>query len=178
MSQTLTGSGTAASPYQVTTIVTIRSPTRQGPFRLAVTEVDTYVVGNDFYRTDVTVKNIGTCLRPASRSTTRPTASCEDRTTALASASRTEFAHDRGLLAELSPTRDQVLEEFVPITSDANWVETTVPPMWPDLEAGSQRWSLPSRMRLRTNVDNAKGIGWSFPGLVAGPIADALVQTP
>ncbi len=53
MSQTgVTGSGTGANPYQVTTTV------RRLPLQACtVTEVDSYVVGNDYFRTDITVTN-------------------------------------------------------------------------------------------------------------------------
>ncbi len=53
VSQSLTGSGTAASPYRVTTVVS----GVDGTLNLTFTEVDTYVVGNNFFQTDVTVAN-------------------------------------------------------------------------------------------------------------------------
>src|SRR6185437_7193848 len=53
VSQSLTGSGTAASPYRVTTVTSAVN----GSLTLTFTEVDTYVVGNNFWSTDVTVAN-------------------------------------------------------------------------------------------------------------------------
>lgn len=49
----VTGAGTSASPFAVTTVVTV------GATGLSVTQVDSYVVGQETYRTDVTVTNTG-----------------------------------------------------------------------------------------------------------------------
>jgi hypothetical protein len=53
VSQSLTGSGTAASPYRVTTVAS----SVDGTLTLTFTEVDTYVVGNNFFQTDVKVSD-------------------------------------------------------------------------------------------------------------------------
>ncbi len=47
----VSGSGTAASPFQVTTVVGV------GATGLTATHVDTYVIGQESYRTDVTLAN-------------------------------------------------------------------------------------------------------------------------
>lgn len=47
----VTGAGTSASPFAITTVVTV------GATGLSVTQVDSYVVGQETYRTDVTVTN-------------------------------------------------------------------------------------------------------------------------
>jgi uncharacterized repeat protein (TIGR01451 family) len=49
----VTGAGTSGSPFAVTTVVTV------GATGLSVTQVDSYVVGQESYRTDVTVTNTG-----------------------------------------------------------------------------------------------------------------------
>ncbi len=53
---TLGGSGTAQSPYTVTTTVEALDP--NGSPLISITQVDSYVVGNDYYQTDVTVTNV------------------------------------------------------------------------------------------------------------------------
>ncbi|MBV8960290.1 MAG: hypothetical protein JO087_16105, partial [Actinobacteria bacterium] len=54
VSQTaVTGAGTAASPYQVVTRVTA------GTTGIQVTQTDSYVVGQESYRTDVALTNVG-----------------------------------------------------------------------------------------------------------------------
>lgn len=47
----VTGAGTSASPYAITTVVSV------GTTGLSITQVDSYVVGQETYRTDVTVTN-------------------------------------------------------------------------------------------------------------------------
>ena len=60
MSQSaVTGSGTTASPYKVVTVV---DGTDSG---VRVTETDSYVVGEESYRTDVAVTNTGTAATTA-----------------------------------------------------------------------------------------------------------------
>jgi hypothetical protein len=67
-SQTTGGTGTSADPFTITTVVHVVPPTvpASAPRELAaapagslltLTEVDSYVSGDDFYRTDVTVHN-------------------------------------------------------------------------------------------------------------------------
>ena len=53
---TLAGAGTAQSPYTITTTVEALDP-NNNPL-VAITEVDSYVVGNAYYRTDMTVMNV------------------------------------------------------------------------------------------------------------------------
>jgi hypothetical protein len=49
VSQSLSGSGTAASPYAVTTVVTAHDPFANNPdLVFQITEVDSYVVGQSF----------------------------------------------------------------------------------------------------------------------------------
>jgi hypothetical protein len=49
----VTGSGTSGSPYQVVTVADA------GASGIRITETDSYVVGDEFYRTDVQVSNSG-----------------------------------------------------------------------------------------------------------------------
>src|SRR5436190_474024 len=54
VSQTpVSGSGSSSSPFRVTTIVTL------GSTGLQITEIDSYVAGQESYRTDIQVKNTG-----------------------------------------------------------------------------------------------------------------------
>src|SRR2546425_3678588 len=50
---TVSGSGTNSSPFRVTTVVNV------GGTGLQITQVDTYVAGQESYRTDITVQNTG-----------------------------------------------------------------------------------------------------------------------
>ena len=52
---TLSGAGTSSSPYVVTT--TVAATNAGTPTGIQLTERDTYVVGDEFYQTDLTVQN-------------------------------------------------------------------------------------------------------------------------
>ena len=52
---TLSGAGTSSSPFVVTT--TVAATNNGTPTGVQLTERDTYVVGDEFYRTDLTVQN-------------------------------------------------------------------------------------------------------------------------
>ena len=126
--QTLTGSGTAASPYQVTTTVTLTSPTGSMPGHLQVTEVDSYVVG----RRLLPDGHHGHEHRPGIRrqrrlrSTTPRTASSEGPTPGSARPSRTLARRPPPPARRTrSATQPSALEEFVPITSGSTWEQRT-----------------------------------------------------
>ena len=166
VSQTLTGLGTAANPYQVTTVVTSSDPDPSGPIVYQLTEVDSYVVGNDFYRTDVTVKNTGSSSTGALQ-TLYHAADCQLR------GSDNGFGVDEplfgatvtGVACTTSSTSDAVREQLVPITpSSPTFTETTVPLIWNDLSNSM----FPAPTCCTSNTDNATGIGWTFDGLAPG----------
>ena len=117
----MTGAGTAASPYVVTTVVTGNDPFPSGgpPIQFQVTEVDTYVVGQNFYRTDVTIKNVGT-VGQAAQGTLYHAADCQLRgsDSGFGTAEPPLGALQVGVactLARKQPTRSR--EQLVPITS-------------------------------------------------------------
>jgi len=170
VSQSVTGSGTAASPYQVTTVVTGNDPFSSGgpPIVFQTTEVDTYVAGNSFYRTDVTLKNIS-AVNQIAQGTLYHAADCQLR------GSNTGFGITEPPLGALvagvacsltgTETNNQPLEELVPITpTGASFTETTVPAIWNDLSGGT----FPTPNCCTSNTDNATAISWPVPGLAAG----------
>ena len=169
VSQSLTGAGTAASPYVVTTVVTGNDPFPSGgpPIQFQVTEVDTYVVGQNFYRTDVTIKNVGTVGQGA-QGTLYHAADCQLRgsDSGFGTAEPPLGALQVGVACTLAPNNDQVREQLVPITSGGSWAETTPPTLWQTLSNGS---NLPGGCGSCANtVDNATGISWPVSGLAAG----------
>jgi hypothetical protein len=169
VSQSFTGSGTSASPYQVTTVVQATDPPDQtGPSAvLQFTEVDTYVVGNDFYRTDVTVSNIGPVDMDA-QATLYHAADCQLRgsTNGFGIAEPPLGATVVGVSCSLSTTSDAVREELVPISpSGGSFTELPAATMWQDLGG-----TVPSgcNTTCSNNVDNGTAIWWTFGGLAQG----------
>ena len=169
INQSLTGSGTAASPYQLTTVVTGNDPFPSGgpPIVFQITEVDTYVVGNDFYRTDVTLKNISN-VNQVAQGTLYHAADCQLRgsTTGFGIAEPPLGALQTGVACTLTATatNNQPGEQFAAITSGDSWIESTPTTVWGDLAM-----AFPGGCgSCATSMDNATGIEWRVPGLAAG----------
>ena len=160
VSQTgVTGSGTAASPYQVITTVAA------GTSGLTITEVNSYVVGNDYFQTDINVTNnsgaaqtalvyhVADCLL---RGTTSGFGAVDMSTPNAAAPSCTQTANN-------SPP--SASEEFMPITASNNYVEEQsgnaagAGEIWGDI--GSQA-SLSNSCACSTDEDNAAAINWTF----------------
>ena len=80
----VTGDGSARNPFVVTTTVRANDASSGSPL-LTLTETDSYVIGNEYYRTDITLANATGRAACRSRCTTRLTATCRDRTPATGS---------------------------------------------------------------------------------------------
>ena len=149
MSQTgVMGSGTAASPYQVTTVV----QGLDGNLTVTVTEVDSYVVGNDFYRTDITVADSGSAF----------TGELFHAGDCFLRGFDTGFGFfdpsTNTPACTINPDNSpaSALMEFSPITSGNFGVETSYPTIWSDIGEPD----LPNTCDCTTNEDNAEGINW------------------
>jgi len=158
VSQSLSGFGTAASPYKVTTVV---DPVSDGDtFGVTVTEVDSYVVGDDFYSTTVTVDNVddvfftgrlyhaGACFLHGSES---GFGALEPSTASPSAAACTINANN-------SPA--SALEDFMPNTPGAIFAETTQQLLWNDIGVETD---LPSdTCDCTTSETNSTGIEWTL----------------
>lgn len=169
--QSFTGTGTAGSPYRVTTVVTGTVLNQSGgTVALQITEVDSYVVGDNFYETDVTVKNIG-----------GPNDASLDEGAELYHAADCQLRGlDTGLGAFEPNSQSPItaacapnvlgnppsaLEEFTPITTGASWEQTTVPTIWANLDGNALNNNCND---CRVAVDNAEGIEYPVPDLSPG----------
>jgi hypothetical protein len=174
VSQTMTGAGTAASPYQVTTVVrTSETNQNEAVIQLQVTEVDSYVVGNDFYRTDITVQNVGN--------------TDEDAVADLYHAGDCQLRGSDNGFGAPEPTANPVTaactpnvlgnppsaqEVFTPITTGDDWEQTNVPTIWSDLGSTLLDECLSCRGTVQ---DNAMGIEYPINSLAVGQ-TDATVS--
>ena len=169
VSQSLTGSGTAASPYAVTTVASAHDPFASNPDLIfQITEVDTYVVGQSFYHSDVTVKNTSSVNQNSSGALYHA-ADCQLRgsNAGFGSAEPPFGATVVGVACTIAPSNDQVRERLVPLTpSGASFTETTGSTLWQSLSGGG---NLPAVCdSCASNVDNATAIRWSVSPLAAG----------
>ena len=169
--QSFTGTGTAASPYRVTTVVTGTVLNHSsGRVALQITEVDSYVVGNNFYETDVTVQNIG---GPNDASLDAGgelyhAADCQLRgldTGLGAFEPNLQSAVTAACTPNVLGNPPSALEEFTPITTGASWEQTTVPTIWANLDGNALNDNCND---CRGAVDNAEGIEYPVPDLSPG----------
>lgn len=141
-----TGSGTPADPFRITTVVTGGT--------LRVTEVDSYVVGQESYRTDVTVANEGA-----------------DPVDAIVYRAGDCFLQNSdygyGLLengaatclaANPDGTKGDRIEEFAPITSPSNAYHAGYWEVWTHI---GTRQPFPDTCRCDEYIDNGAGNSWS-----------------
>ena len=151
------------------TTVTLTSADGKYPRRLQLTEVDSYVVGNDFYRTDVTVTNIGT-VTPDNGGELYHAGDCHLR------------GSDTGFGAfepnQVSPNTaactpnvlgnpPSALEEFVPITAGDGWEQND----GPDDLGGPQRRkppATPARVAVGRRRTTREAIEYPVPALTPG----------
>ncbi len=165
VSQSLTGSGTAASPYQITTVATATSQEQgDSTFAFQITEVDSYTLGQDFYTTNLTVTNVGTDT-PGNGAQLYHAADCFLRGSndgfGFFNASTTTPACT--INANNSPS--SAVEELAPFTSGNDAVETTESNMWSDLDTDSE--TLPNSCDCATSENNGEAIEWQIPGGLA-----------
>ena len=152
VSQTeVSGQGTAAGPLQVTTVATA------GATGLTVTEKDSYVTGQESYRTDVTIRNTGGGAVCGS-STGPATATCRSRDTGFGFVDDANKAVGCSINANNSPQAR--IEQWFPITGGNQFMEGGYSEVW---QAIATRQPLPNTNRSGETIDNGAGISWSTP---------------
>lgn len=169
VSQSLvTGLGTSGSPYAVTTVVNV------GTTGLQISQTDTYVVGKDFYRTDITVSN--------STATTKTAALYHAADCYVAGADKGYGYHHTTLgtycakNANNSPSGR--IGGFVPLSPGSHFIEAFYSTTWSAIN-GNQ---FPDTCSCATFVDNGVGISWSLSvpptGSVTRSLATAFALPP
>jgi uncharacterized repeat protein (TIGR01451 family) len=143
------GSGTAADPYKIVTVVDL------GTGGLHITETDSYVVGEESYRTDVQVSNTsgsaqGIILYRAGdcflQNSDFGFGLVEVATGAIACR-----AADQGQPG----TR---IEQWFPLTPGSSYMEANFNQIWAQI--GSQQ-PFPNTCRCNELIDNGAGLSWS-----------------
>lgn len=139
------GSGTSSDPYRVVTVVDA------GSTGVRLTRTDSYVVGEESYQTDVVVSNgsssaqsvvlyeAGDCYLAGSDVGT----GVQDTTT--------------NAIGCKQPTGSRV-EEFVPITSSSQYLETTYSGVW---SAIATHHAFPDACDCSMSEDNGAGVSWT-----------------
>jgi hypothetical protein len=144
------GQGTSASPFAVTTIADAPGS------GLRITEKDTYVTGQESYRTDVTIRNTGGV--PVGGQLYRA-GDCylQESDTGYGFVDDADKAVGCSINANNSPQAR--IEQWFPITGGNQYMEAGFNEVW---SAIAGRGPLPNTSRSGESVDNGAGISWSF----------------
>jgi hypothetical protein len=143
------GAGTSASPFRVTTSATTPGGS------LAIAQVDSYVEGQESYRTDVVVKNNG----GAAQSIVIYRAGDCYLQNSDDGAGFTGPDGAVGCSANPNNTPAGRIEEWVPITPGANFFEAQFTEVW---SAVASQMPFPNQCaRCGEATDNGSGISWS-----------------
>jgi hypothetical protein len=155
---TATGSGTAADPFTVVTVVDA------GSTGLRITETDSYVVGQGAYRTDVAVSNTGTT---AQNVILYRAGDCFLQNSDRGFGFVELVGASVGCSVNANNSPPGRIEEWVPITAGNNYYEANFYEVWARI--GSQL-SFPDTCRCSEFIDNGAGISWSFSVPAGGAV--------
>jgi hypothetical protein len=146
----VSGQGTDRSPFKITTVADA------GSSGVRVTEVDTYVVGQESYRTDVTLANSGSA--PATGVIYRA-GDCylQERDTGFGFVDEANKAVGCSINANNSPAGR--IEQWYPITGGNQYVEGRFSDVWALIGTHAP---FPNTTRATESVDNGAGISWNF----------------
>jgi uncharacterized repeat protein (TIGR01451 family) len=152
----ITGTGTGADPYTVVTVVSL------GTSALRITETDSYVTGEESYRTDITVANIGDL--PASAVLYRA-GDCflQNSDLGFGSADPTTGSVscvagvDDGLGNIVPGTR---IEQWFPLSAGSHYLEDVYSTVWAAI--GTQAPFADSCAQCSNYDDNGAGLSWNL----------------
>ncbi|MBV9664323.1 MAG: DUF11 domain-containing protein, partial [Actinobacteria bacterium] len=166
VSQTgVSGSGTPSDPFSITTVV-------QGGSSLRVTQTDSYVEGQESYRTDITVTNL---LGNAVNAQIYRAADC------YLQSSDSGFGYADpvvGSVACQGATTDASgntvpssrLEQWYPLTGGSNYYESGYSSVWSQV---ASQTSFPNTCDCATYQDNGAGLNWSVTINAGGSVTES-----
>lgn len=148
VSQTgVTGAGTQASPYRIVTTVAL------GESGVQLVQTDSYVVGQESYRTDVVINN-----------------SAAARSVRLYRAGDCYLADSDDGLGTVGPNGavacksaamgSNRIEQFMPLSAGSRYYEAEYDEVWSLIAAKGQ---FPNTCRCAENIDNGAGLQWDVP---------------
>ncbi len=152
VSQTnVTGSGRSSSPYTVTTTVNV------GATGLQITEVDSYVTGEEAYRTSVTLRNNGGATATG---TLYRAGDCYLQESDVGYGFVDPSRRAAGCSANANNSPPGRIEQWYPITTGNQYLEGSFSSdVWSRI--GSQQ-PFPNTCRCAELLDNGAGLSWSF----------------
>jgi hypothetical protein len=145
------GTGTASSPRRVTTVGDV------GGSGLRVTEVDTYVDGQESYRTDVTVTNSGGAAKSG---ILYRAGDCYLQDTDSGYGFSGSPDGSVGCAQNPNNSPPGRIEQWVPITGGNTWTEDDYSDVWGKI--GAQMPFANDCVHCADQVDNGAGLSWNF----------------
>jgi hypothetical protein len=144
----VTGAGTSGSPFRVTTVA------RLGTTGVQIAQIDSYVAGQESYRTDVTIQNTGGAPKHL---ILYRAGDC------YLQGSDTGFAFTEAPSAvgcSKNPNNQPAgrIEEWYPITGGNRFMQGTYSDVWRAIAA---RTDLPNTCRCTESIDQGAGISWA-----------------
>jgi len=144
----ISGSGSSSDPFTVTTVVGV------GATGLTITQVDSYVIGQESYRTDVTVANGGGATVDA---ILYRAMDC------YLGGSDSGFGMLNGTSVGCSANPNNVpagrIEQLVPLTGGNNYYQSTYSAVW---AAIGTHQPFANTCDCNTDEDNGAGISWNL----------------
>ncbi len=149
----VTGSGTNASPYTIVTVVTA------GSTGVQLTQTDSYVVGEESYNTDISVKNTGSTAQTA---LLYRAGDCflQDSDTGFGIVDPASGA----VTCTTSLDPGSRIEQMRPLTAGSSYMEDFYDTVWAQL--GAQQ-AMPNTCQCTDEIDNGLGLSWPV-SLAAG----------
>lgn len=147
----ITGTGTASSPRSITTVADA------GSTGLRLTEIDTYINGQESYRTDVTIANSG---GGAASGVIYRAGDCylQDTDNGYGFAGSPNGAV--GCAANPNNTPPGRIEQWVPVTGGNAFTEDGYSDVWGKI--GAQTPFANDCVHCADQVDNGAGLSWNF----------------
>ena len=147
-----TGTGSAGSPYVLTTVVDL------GGVGLRLTQTDSYVVGQESYRTDVSLTSTDNAPHTA---IVYRAGDCylQDSDEGVGQVFSGSAPSCKAEPSSADPNR---IEGFFPLTGGSHYMEASFSQVWSAVGAKTQ---LPDTCRCAELIDNGSGVSW--PAAVA-----------
>jgi hypothetical protein len=151
MSQTeVTGTGTAAAPLRVVTVYGV------GATGLRVTQTDSYVPGQEAYRTDVKIDNTGAA---AQTGIVYRAGDCFLQESDVGYGFVETSTNGPGCSINANNQPAGRIEQWVPITAGSTYLEDRYATVWAAIGAHTP---FPNTCQCTASLDNGAGLAWSF----------------
>mgnify|MGYP002335905170 CR=1 FL=1 len=164
------GDGTFAHPFSIKTVVTLPGS------GLRIVEIDSYVVGQESYRTDITVQNQNTS---AVQAVLYRAGDCYLQNSDYGFGSSDQST---GAVACVAGRYDESgswvpgdrIEQWLPLSSGSSFIEAHYSEVW---AAIATQQPFPNTGRFSESIDNGAGLSWSLSVPAAGSVTRSHLTT-